>query len=189
METQTAATIAQQHSRARNRTIMTVILGIMFFALIIAVMYFGQTQQKQSEHQGAMGQKPIGRFSNATIAPSHDTKFSPGACKCPSSVAGVQSGAINQTALIGQVKHEGNAPYSFDQCRKDAEEMMFFLQDQELFQYAQSISRNDLGNYPPKQLFYTWDQEAGRCDFFFTCDGMKDCDKTSVASGMVLPQT
>jgi hypothetical protein len=159
----------------KNKKIL--FFGLVFFALVIVVLFYGKGTKENA--------KAIVNFSDSTVAPSHDAAFNPGACMCPSTGADLVMGSIDAAPLIGQVKQEGNSPYDYNACRKDAVEMLEFLQDQEIFQYAQSITRNELGEFPPKELYYSWDQKAGKCNFFFSCPGMTRCSDNSVVSGKV----
>lgn len=160
----------------QNHNLNVVIGGVIFLGLVIAIFFFGRTDKE----------KAITDFSDSTIAPLADPTFTPGPCVCPTPEMPLSKGAIGGAAHIGQMTHEGNSPYSFNDCKSNAAEMFQFLQDQEIFQYAQSITRGSLGTYPPKQLYYTWDQKAGQCNFYFQCGGMTKCSDESVASGLIM---
>ena len=175
-----------------SRQYWTIGFGILCFALFMVAMWYG-SQPKKDGHgdSGALaggtgvtaGPTPSA-YDNSTISPEQNFDA---ACTCPKDTSTVMAGAVDKANLIGQVEHEGNDPYDFSMCQANAQEMLDFLQDQELFDYAKSLTRSELGEYPPKLLYYTWDQSSEYCKFYLSCGGVTDCDKRNVASGLVLP--
>lgn len=156
-----------------KREVTIMFVGLVFFGLVTLTLFYGKGEKAEG----------IMNFSNSTVVPAHG--FTPGPCSCPTTGIDLVAGAIDAAPLIGQIKQEGNSPYNYNSCRENAVEMLEFLNDQEIFQYAQSITRSDLGSFPPKELFFSWDQEKGKCDFFFDCPGMKECTNKARISGKV----
>lgn len=171
-----------------RREALFVGLGLVFFALFILVMWRatnGSGYGKDiagAEIDGA--EYALGQFNNATISPNQSDVMTT-TCQCPSGPGVVVQGSITESALMGQSEHEGNSPYFFADCEGDAKQMLMFLQDEEVFGYAQSITHANLGSYPPRKLYFTWDQTKGQCNFFLTCAGMGSCGQKNVATGLV----
>jgi hypothetical protein len=167
-------------------TIKTFAIAILLFGIFFLVMWRG-SQIEILDAKQIMQVKPIVNTSNSTVKPLQDSTFL-SSCQCTTDAGQVMTGAIDKTPLMGQVRHEGNSPYRFIDCQSDAQEMVNLLQDEYFFRFGQSLTRSDIGTYPPQSLHYTWDQEQQQCRFYLGCNGMKQCDKRSVASGMVLPK-
>lgn len=167
-----------------TRYIVFIVSGVIVFGLVMLVLWRG-THGSGFGKDIAGAEKAEGVFSNATIAPNQASVIK-GDCSCPTVPGMIMAGQVASHSVMGQSKHEGNSPYLFANCEGDAKQMLLMLQDEEIFGYAKSMTRADLGSYPPRQLFFTWDQEAGMCHFFLDCNGMTACTKSNVATGLVV---
>lgn len=107
-------------------------------------------------------------------------------CACPGSAGDPPvQGRINAVAVLGEQQTEANRPYTAMECAANARDTLRYLQDEHLFQWAQSVTRDALTEFPPSQLYYTWDQNAKRCEFFFNCPGLTGCGDPNLATGLV----
>lgn len=166
-----------------KREAVFVLVGIVLFALFIFATWRG-THGYGFGKDIAAAENAVANFTNATISPYQGSAMVT-TCACPNATGVVVQGEVAGKSVIGQSQHEGNSPYLYAECEGDARDMLRFLQDEEIFGYAQSMTRADLGEYPPKQLYYTWDQEKGTCNFYLGCAGMTKCENKAIATGMM----
>lgn len=169
----------------------TIIAGIFVFAIMFLILWRSSASFSFSQDDETKHENQVVNVSNSTVKPQQkqqqqQIKFS-STCQCPSSPTQVVVGGIDKASLIGQAHHESNSTYSFADCQSNAAEMIDLLQDEHLFKYSQAITRNGIGGTPPKQLYYTWDQQTRMCNFYTECGGMSECDSQHMATGMVVP--
>lgn len=106
-------------------------------------------------------------------------------CTCPTTPGVLSTGNIGYVEPMGQEQHEGNSPYFVTDCESDAKALMMYLQDPYALAIAQSMTRQDLGGVPPKQLFFSWDDKDKKCNFHLACPQLSDCGDTRYATGIV----
>ena len=162
----------------------TIVAGLLLFVIAFLILWRASAGvnlglDSTAEHQNL-------NVSSSTVKPQQQLSFA-STCQCPASPNQVVVGAIDKASVIGQGNHESNSTYSFADCQSNAAEMVNLLQDEHLFKYSQAITRNGIGGYPPKHLYFTWDQEARICKFYTSCGGMTQCNKKNIVTGMVMP--
>ena len=163
-----------------------VLVGVVLFALFLFAMWRG-THDYGFGKDIAAAERAVAKvtnFSDATISPYQASAIAE-TCSCPNAAGVIVQGAVAGMSHMGQSEHEGNSPFLFAECEGDARDMLRFLQDEEIFGYAQSMTRTNLGEYPPKQLYFTWDQEKGTCNFYLGCAAMEKCENKAIATGMM----
>lgn len=106
-------------------------------------------------------------------------------CACPTVPGTLSMGNIGYVEPMGQEQHEGNSPYFVTDCETDAKALMAYLQDPYALAIAQSMTRQDLGGLPPKQLFFSWDDQEKKCNFHLACPELSDCGNSRYATGIV----
>ena len=116
-----------------------------------------------------------------------DVAFGAKNCKCPDKKTGRIQGAIDKGVRIGQIEFDGNDPYTFPDCQKDAQEVLNLLQNREMFTFARTLTREDIGSFPPEQMYFTWDRLAGYCKMYLSCPGVHACIDGNVVSGYLEP--
>lgn len=126
-----------------------------------------------------------GLLNDSTIAPGQRNVLQT-MCECPVPGGPPVQGALSGGVIMGQSQHEGNDPYTFVTCQANAHEVLMLMQDEQNYLFVKDTTRADVGTYPPKQMFFTWDEEEKMCKFYFACTSLNACDKTSLASGVVI---
>ena len=179
------------------RQIMTILFGTLMFGLFVVVMWRGSGASPSHVANAMVGEptqapKRVRNVSNSTIIPASHKGDDPNAdflstCVCPTSAKQVMRGEVDGVSVIGQSTHEGNSPYLFRDCQHDAADMINLLQEEFYFKVGQSMTRADLGDYPPKAMYFTWDQMTQECRFYLECGGMKQCSSSTLATGVVFP--
>lgn len=168
-----------------NHQTIAILVGLAIFGLFIVAMWRGsQNNLPIAGAEKAIAERAEASYTNSTISPTQEAILSK-TCSCPANTSEVVQGTIALDAVMGQSQHEGNSPYLYENCRSDAAEMFSMLQDEQVFLYARSMVRSDIGSYPPSKLYFSWDQRTGQCNFYTSCSSMTACSDTAQATGLI----
>lgn len=178
-------------NRSTMHKVFSAFIGLALIALLLAVFWRGSAP---SDHGtvAALGGGVVNDAAPASgDAPTAASEIPPSVattCTCPTLESGPVRGAISSVVRMGQISWEGNTPYTFSDCAANAQEVLDMMQDADLFDYAKSLTRAELGAAVPTEMWYTWDRNERYCKFYLSCPGLTSCDDVNTVSGMLKPR-